>query len=204
MIAQRMALTSTSSKQEGMLSLVAGERPRGISANGGEVEILSLVGDSMDWKGSEKDIPAFPRAGVYLVTAGDKKYCISVRASEKEGLEQFVEGSEVAALGEIENKVLAFDEGAEYERYHKGQAKSVGLFLPLLLLATLVLLAEGWLGVPRFSQSGREKTTGTETMSGTSSNPKSRLWSGVNKLSSQVRNIIGKSGQDTATERRAS
>lgn len=203
MIAQRMAVAGFSSGQEGAISLVAGERPRGIRAQGGEVEILSLVGDSMDWKGKEQEIPAFPRTGVYLVTAGDKKYCISVRASDKEGLEQFVEGSEVPALGQITHKILPFDEAADFEQYHKGQARSVELFLPLLLLATLALLAEGWLGAPRLSRAGQEKIQGSETASETSGNYKGRLWSPVNRLSRQVRNIIGRSTSDTAAERRA-
>ncbi|MHC4726349.1 MAG: vWA domain-containing protein [Planctomycetota bacterium] len=204
MIAQRMAVAGSSNEQEGALSLVAGERPRGISAEGSEVEVLSLVGDSMDWKGKGQEIPTFPRIGVYLVTAGDKKYCISVRASEKEGLEQFVEGSEVPALGQIENKILPFDEKADFEQYHKRQARSVELFLPLLLLATLALLAEGWLGAPRLSQAGQEKIQGTESASETSEKSKGRLWSPVNRLSRQVRNIIGRSSHDAAADRRAS
>ncbi len=204
MIAQRMAVAGSSNEQEGALSLVAGERPRGIRARGGEVEVLSLVGDSMDWKGKEQEIPAFPRTGVYLVTAGDEKYCISVRASEKEGLEQFVEGPEVAALGHITHKILPFDEAADFEQYHKGQARSVELFLALLLLATLALLIEGWLGAPRLSQAGQEKIQSAETMSETSENYKGRLWSPINRLSRQVRNIIGRPAHDTTAERRAS
>ncbi|MHC4242825.1 MAG: vWA domain-containing protein [Planctomycetota bacterium] len=204
MIAQRMAVAGFSSGQEGAISLVAGERPRGIRAQSGEVEILSLVGDSMDWKGKEQDIPAFPRTGVYLVTADDKKYCISVRASEKEGLEQFVEGSEVPALGQITHEILPFDEAGDFEQYHKGQARSVELFLPLLLLATLALLAEGWLGAPRLSKGGQEKIQGAETTSETSEKHKGRLWSPVNRLSRHVRNVIGRSTHDMAADRRAS
>ncbi len=204
MIVQRMAVAGTSNEQEGRLSLVAGERPRGIRAQGGEVEILSLVGDSMDWKGKEQEIPAFPRTGVYLVTAGNKKYCISVRASEKEGLEQFIEGSEVPALGQITHEILPFDEAADFEQYQKGQARSVELFLPLLLLATLALLAEGWLGAPRLSRAGQEKIQSTETISEASESYVGRLWSPVNKLSRQIRNIIGRTAHDTAAERRAS
>jgi hypothetical protein len=179
---------------------VAGERPRGIRAQGGEIEILSLVGDSMDWKGKEQEIPSFPRTGVYLVTAGDKKYCISVRASDKEGLEQFVEGSEVPALGQIAHKILPFDETADFEQYHKGQARSVELFLPLLLLTTLALLAEGWLGAPRLSRAGKEKMRGAETGSEISEKYKGRLWS----LSRQVKNVIGRSSSDAVSDRRAS
>ena len=204
MIAQRMAVAGFSSGQEGAISLVAGERPRGIRAQGGEVKVLSLVGDSMDFQGKEQDVPAFPRAGVYLVTAGDKKYCISVRASDKEGLEQFVEGSEVPALGQIAHEILPFDEAADFEQYHKGQARSVELFLPLLLLATLALLAEGWLGAPRLSGAGKEKMQGAETASETSEKYKGRLWPPVNRLSRRVRNVIGRSTSDAAADRRAS
>lgn len=161
-IAQRMAVAGSSSEDERVLSLVAGERPRGIRAQGGEVEVLSLVGDSMDWKGKEKDIPAFPRAGVYLVTAGDNKYCISVRSSATEGLERFIEGSEVPAMGQIAHKILPYDESGDFEQYHKGQAKVVELYLPLLLLATLALLAEGWLGAPRLSRAGKRGTKDEE------------------------------------------
>jgi hypothetical protein len=192
-IAQRMAVAGSSSEEERAISLVAGERPRGIRAQGGEVEVLSLVGDSMDWKGKEQEIPAFPRAGVYLVTAGDKKYCISVRASEKEGLEKFVEGSEVPAMGQIAHQILPYDEAVDFEQYHKGQARSVELFLFLLLLATLALLAEGWLGAPRLSRASQEKTPEAEMVSETSESDKGRLWSPVNRL----RNIIGKSTHDT-------
>ena len=192
-IAQRMAVAGSSSEQEGAISLVAGERPRGIRAQGGEVEVLSLVGDSMDWKGKEQEIPAFPRPGVYLITAGDNKYCISVRASEKEGLEKFVEGSEVPALGQIAHQILPYDEAVDFEQYHKGQARSVELFLFLLLLATLALLAEGWLGAPRLSRAGQEKTPEAETVSETSESDKGRLWSPVSRLRHRVRDVIGKS-----------
>jgi len=197
-IAQRMAVAGSSSEEEGAISLVAGERPRGIRAQGGEVEVLSLVGDSMNWKGREQEIPAFPRAGVYLVTAGDNKYCISVRASEKEGLEKFVEGSEVPAMGQIAHQILPYDEAVDFEQYHKGQARSVELFLFLLLLATLALLAEGWLGAPRLSKAREEKTPEAETASEVSKSNKGRLWSPVSRLSHRVRNIIGKSAERRA------
>ncbi len=196
-IAQRMAVAGSSSEDERALSLVAGERPRGIRAQGGEVEVLSLVGDSMDWKGKEQEMPAFPRAGVYLVTAGDKKYCISVRASEKEGLEKFIEGSEVPAMGQITHQILPYDEAVDFEQYHKGQARSVELFLFFLLLATQALLAAGWLGAPRLSRASQEKTPEAETVTETFESDKGRLWSPVNRLSRQLRNIIGKSTHDT-------
>ena len=230
-MAQRMAVGGASSEEQQALSLVAGERPRGIRAEGGEagsagleqtglrqVEILSLVGDPMDWKGTEQEIPAFPRAGVYLARAGNSKYCVSVRASEKEGLEKFVEGSEVPAMGRIAHKILPYDEGEDFEQYHKGQAKAIGLYLLLLLLATLALLTEGWLRSHKPSRAGgaglghargstelaevlrragqstaEERISEAETVSGAP----------VNRLSRYVRNIIGKSTTDKATSWRA-
>ncbi|MFQ6034221.1 MAG: BatA domain-containing protein [Sedimentisphaerales bacterium] len=149
-MAQRMAVSRSSSREESAFggSLVAGERPRDIGAQSSEVEILSLVGDPMDFKGKESEIPAFPLAGVYSVKADGGKYCISVRASEKEGLEEFVEGSQVPAMGQIAHKILPYDEEESFEQYHTGQARAMELYLSLLLLATLVLLAEGWLGTP--------------------------------------------------------
>jgi hypothetical protein len=192
-IAQRMAVAGSSSEGGRTLSLVAGERPRGIRTQDGEVEVLSLIGDSIDWKGKEQEIPAFPRTGVYLVTAGDNKYCISVRASEKEGLEKYIEGSEVPALGQIAHQILPYDEAVDFEQYHKGQARSVELFLFLLLLATLALLAEGWLGAPRLSRASQEKIPEAETVSEISESNKGRLWSPVSRLRHRVRDVIGKS-----------
>ncbi len=148
MMAQRMAVSGGSSQEEQALSLVAGDSPRGIKAQGGQVEILSLVGDPIDWKGKEQEIPAFPKAGVYLIKTANNKYCVSVRASEKEGLDEFVEGSEVPAMSRIVHKILPYDEVEDFEQYHKGQARAIELYLLLLLLVTLALLAEGWLGVP--------------------------------------------------------
>ncbi len=192
-IAQRMAVAGSSSEGGRTLSLVAGERPRGIRTQDGEVEVLSLIGDSIDWKGKGQEIPAFPRTGVYLVTAGDNKYCISVRASEKEGLEKYIEGSEVPAMGQIAHKILPYDEAVDFEQYHKGQARSVELFLFLLLLATLALLAEGWLGAPRLSRASQEKIPEAETVSEISESNKGRLWSPVSRLRHRVRDVIGKS-----------
>jgi hypothetical protein len=77
-----------------------------------------------------------------------------VRASEKEGLEKFVEGSEVPAMGQIAHKILPYDEAEDFEQQHKGQARAIELYLFGLLLATLALLAEGWLGSHKPSRAG--------------------------------------------------
>ncbi len=194
---QRMAVGGGSSEEQRTLSLVAGERPRGIIAEGSEVEILSLVGDPMDWKGNGQEIPAFPRAGVYLVRKDDDKYCISIRASEKEGLKKFVGGSQVPIIGQIAHKILPYDEAEDFGQHHKSQARAIESYLFLLLLATLALLAEGWLGSHKPSQAGR--STAEERISEAETVPVAP----VNRLGRKVMSIIGKSPAGKMTGWRA-
>jgi hypothetical protein len=98
-------------------------------------------------------MPAFSKSGVYLVKSGDKEYCVSVRSSDKEGLTQFIAGSQVPALERITHEIVDYDPTEGFEKYHHGQSRTYNMFLPLLLLATLALLVEGWLANPRRAKS---------------------------------------------------
>jgi hypothetical protein len=144
-MAQRMAVAGGSGNGSQIVSLVAGERPQAWPAEG-ETELLSLSGDALEWKGPAAEMPAFPRTGVYLATTGKEKYCISVRASPKEGESRFVEGSQVPLLAAAAHTVVPFAADADYTQYHAGQARAVELYIPTLLLLTLVVLFEGLLG----------------------------------------------------------
>jgi len=156
-MAQSIAVGGTSFEEDSMLSLVAGERPKGIDTGGQQVEVLSLIGDAIDWKGQANEMPAFSKSGVYLVKSGDKEYCVSVRSSEKEGLEQFLKGSQVPALEKITHRIVNYNPDEELQKYHSGQSRTFELFLPLILLATFALLVEGWLANP--VRAMREETT---------------------------------------------
>ncbi|MBN2314968.1 MAG: BatA and WFA domain-containing protein [Sedimentisphaerales bacterium] len=147
-MAQNMATDGESFEQEAMLNLVAGEPLKGIEAAGRQVEVLPLVGEPIEWEGRAGELPVFTKPGVYQVNVGDKEYCISVRSSEKEGLTQFVEGSQIPVLEKITHTVVDYSPADELEKYHYGHSRTFELFLPLLLLATLALLAEGWLANP--------------------------------------------------------
>ncbi len=133
--------------------LVAGERPPVLPADG-EVELLSLSGDALEWKGRPTELPAFPRTGVYLATMGDRKSCLAVRASPREGEWQFVEGTSVPILGPVAHTIVPFDAQADYSKYHVGQARVTELYVPLLVLATLALLIEGLLSAARVRSRG--------------------------------------------------
>jgi hypothetical protein len=147
-IAQSMAIGGESFEQEAMLSLVAGEPPKGIDAGEQPLEVLSFVGDPVDWEGQVGDMPVFTKPGVYQIKASNREYCISVRSSDKEGLTQFVEGSQIPALEKITHTVVDYDPTDELEKYHYGHSRTFELFLPLVILATIALLAEGWLANP--------------------------------------------------------
>jgi len=147
--------TAYDASTNGVLPLVAGERPQGLPADG-ETELVSLSGDALEWKGRPTELPPFPRSGVYLVTAGDRKCCLAVRASPQEGEYRFVEGSHVPVLGLVPHTVVPFDTNANYAQYHTGQARVTELYIPLLLLATLAVLGEGLLGASRV----RSRSTG--------------------------------------------
>jgi hypothetical protein len=229
---QRMAVAGSSEEQRA-LSLVAGEYPHGIGATESfervaepdqsersarrdasqPVEILSLVGDSIDWKGAAHEIPLFAKAGVYLLKANDSTYCVSVRASAKEGLQEFVESSHVPIMGRATHNVSSYSETQDYGHYHAGQTRTVDLYVFLLLLATLALLAEGWLGSYRPVQAtqavGQEESPArskTQPVGRFGSrcllNPS--LWSiPVRALGRSFKSAIGKSARYASAARRA-
>jgi hypothetical protein len=152
-MAQTIAVEGTSLEQDSMVSLVAGETPERINTGAQQAEFFSLTGNAIEWKGPANEMPAFSKSGVYLVKSGDKEYCVSVRSSDKEGLTQFVAGSQVPALDRITHEIVDYDPAEGFEKYHHGQNRTFNLFLPLLLLATLALLVEGWLANPRRARS---------------------------------------------------
>ena len=152
-MAQTIAIEGTSFEQDSMVSLVAGQTPERINTGVQQAEFFSLTRNAIEWKGPANEMPAFSKPGVYLVKSGDKEYCVSVRSSDKEGLMQFVAGSQVPALDGITHEIVDYDPAEGFEKYHHGQSRTFNLFLPLILLATLALLAEGWLANPRRARS---------------------------------------------------
>ena len=160
-MAQSIAVEGTSLEEDSMLSLVAGKSPKGINTGGQQVEVTSLVGDETDFKGQAIDMPVFSKSGVYLVKAGDEEFCVSVRSSPKEGLTQFLKGSQVPAMEKITHSIVDYNPAGDLQKYHAGQSRTFEMFLPFVLLATLSLLAEGWLANPIRAMA--EKTTRSES-----------------------------------------
>jgi hypothetical protein len=160
-MAQSIAVEGTALEEDAMISLVAGESPKGINSGGQQVEVTSLTGDETDLKGQAIDMPVFSKSGVYLVKAGNEEFCVSVRSSPKEGLTQFLKDSKVPAMEKITHSIVDYNPADDLQKYHAGQSRTFELFLPFIILTTLALLAEGWLANP--IRARVEKTTRSES-----------------------------------------
>jgi len=159
-MAQSIATEGTWLEQDSMISLIAGQQPEGINVGGQQADVVSLAGEAIEWKGPASEMPAFSKPGVYLAKSGDKEYCVSVRSSDKEGLTQFVTGPQIGGLNRVAHEIVEYNPSAGFAKYHAGQSRTFNMFLPLVLLATLALLVEGWLANPK--KAGAEKSAQVE------------------------------------------
>lgn len=146
---QPIALGAFSSLAMRNMSIVAGSAPRSLPGDeDDEVQIITLVGDPVDWSGPRDQAPVLVREGAYLVRAGERQMCLSVVPSETAGNHAFIAGSEVAAMGGISHTIRDLSDGSdlrdEIERFIAGME----LYVPLLLLAIAALMAEGLIGSP--------------------------------------------------------
>ncbi len=121
--------------------LAAGERVPG--TNGGNIEIRTVAGAVIEWKGEFNLRPAFPRSGIYAVQSGKQTSRVAVRASDLEAGRKFVTGGSVPALAAVPHTVRVFVDQASLASEAKKMQTSLDLFLPLLLLAFACLAAEG-------------------------------------------------------------
>ncbi len=153
-MAQSIAVAGASLEQDGVISLAAGQQAQGIAAGAQQLDIVPLAGDAAEWKQQGGDSLVFSKPGVYLVKGGEKEYRVCVRSSEKEGLTQFLGGTQVPTLEHVTHSVVDYDPTEDFAKYHYGQVRTFELFLPLVLLATLAMLAEGWLANPIRAKSG--------------------------------------------------
>jgi hypothetical protein len=158
-MAQSIAVEGTAVEEDAMLSLVAGESLKGINAGGQQVEVTSLIGDEADFSGQANEIPVFSKSGVYLVKAGSEEFCVSVRSSPKEGLVQFLEGTQIPSMTKIKHSIVGYNPADDLQEYHTGLSRTFELFLPLVVLATLALLIEGWLANPVRAKAEKTKRT---------------------------------------------
>ena len=145
-LAQGLVL-NRSGPSANITSLVAGDPLTGLPGGAATLEVQSLGGSPLDWKGAAGQFSTFPRVGVYALRAGQETRWVAVRSSEKEGRRKFISGDTVAALGNLPYAVGGFPPGNTPSDFRR-EERSLDLSLPLLLLAFACLALEGWLANP--------------------------------------------------------
>jgi hypothetical protein len=146
-MAQNLVLTQTGAEIN-IVPLIAGEPLRLALPADTAVQVQSLGGSPLDWKGKLSQLATLPRSGVYAVRSENETSYVAVRSSEKEGRQQFISGDSLPALGKLAYSVKNFGGGDALVSEFKRLEKSLDLSPLLLLLALLVLAAEGWLANP--------------------------------------------------------
>jgi len=147
-VAQRMALARTGRADEDASSLAAGDRLPAPASNAEATRVHALAGSPLDWTGPAHALPAFPRAGVYAMQAGERTRYVGVHSAPDEGAASYVSGTEAPALGGWPHEVERVDDARALARRVAGARRGTDLFVPLLLAALAVLAAEGFLVNP--------------------------------------------------------
>jgi len=146
-MAQNLVLAQTGAETN-LIALTAGEPLRIPLPADTAVQVQSLGGSPLDWKGKLSQLATLPRSGVYAVRSDKDTSYVAVRSSDKEGRQQFVANGALPALGKLAYTVKDFSGGDALVSEFKRLEKSLDLSPWLLLLALLALAAEGWLANP--------------------------------------------------------
>ena len=160
-LAQSMALASGEGTTT-VLNVTAGEKPLSLIHGSEPIQIQTVAGSPLDWKGEPASLPVFPRAGVYQVRTGTNITIVAVRSSDKEGQRAFITSDRIPGLGALNATVKEFSDVETVAAQARKTQVAMELFLPLLLLAMLCLAVEGWLAnpPPRKPQGQPGKETG--------------------------------------------
>ncbi len=146
-LAQNLAFVQTGAETN-IVSLVAGEPLRLRLPAKDPLQVQSLGGSPLDWKGTPAQFATLPRSGVYAARGEKETIYVAVRASEKEGRQTFIAGDALPALGSLAYSVKDFSGGESLVSEFRRLEKSFDLSPLLLLLALAALAAEGWLANP--------------------------------------------------------
>jgi hypothetical protein len=146
-LAQGMVLADSGASAKS-IALVAGEPLHLASTNADALQVQSLCGSALDWKGKPAQFLTFPRAGVYAMRIGPRTTYAAVSSSEKEGRQKFITSDDLPALGALSYTVKDLPDGQSLLPELRKQERSLDLSLPLILLAFACLGLEGWLANP--------------------------------------------------------
>lgn len=134
---------------------VAGERLA--LRQGAEYVIRSVTGGPFEWHGTGSKAPILARAGIYSLETGGATAYLAVRSAVDEGRSRFIESGPIPALAGMAVAVDVYRDGESLVERVKRVRSGIDLFLPLLLLALIAAVAEGWLVNPALPKPGKEQ-----------------------------------------------
>ncbi len=162
-LAQRMALSSLARTELAprVYAMAAGSTAA-TAEMAGEGQVVSLAGDSLEWHGPLDGLAGIARSGVYLVAAGDEKYCLAVQADSQEGVDNYydVTGGNELKVDHTYCLVRPYSIEALGRPDLLAQIGAVDLFVPMLILAALALIGEGLLANPRIRRQSETAPAG--------------------------------------------
>lgn len=122
------------------LPLPAADRP---------VQIRSLAGSPLEWRGPGDEMPVIPRSGVLSLESGATRASLAVSACSREAIFRFLSDAPVPALGALQHRVEPFTGIPALTGRLRARRTGADLFVPLVMAALLALLTEGWIVNPR-------------------------------------------------------
>ncbi|MCX7591820.1 MAG: hypothetical protein N2255_09355, partial [Kiritimatiellae bacterium] len=128
-----------------ILDLVAGER---IVLPAGLVQLSTIAGSSLEWRGKHSDLFTLPRSGIYRAAVGTNITHIVVRFSPAESDPRYIENAPVPVLDGLSHRIVAHDGVEDLAKTIRRQRAGLHFFAPLLALAILVTILEGLVANP--------------------------------------------------------
>jgi hypothetical protein len=122
---------------------------------GEQASIKSLAGSALQWQGSARDFPGFPRTGVYEIKQQDRANWVATAGNADEADPDFLPLGPVPLLHDLPHDTLPLTHENDLAETEIAQNTGLPLYRWLLLVALTVTLAETWLANERSSDLGK-------------------------------------------------
>ena len=122
---------------------------------GEQATIKSLAGSALQWQGSARDFPGFPRVGVYEIKQQDHINWVATSGNPDEADPDFFPLGPLPLLHDLPHEIFPLVHVDDLAETEIAQNSGLPLYRWLLLGALLVLLTETWLANERSSDLGK-------------------------------------------------
>jgi len=123
---------------------------------GEQASIKSLAGSALQWQGSARDFPGFPRTGIYEIKQQNHDNWVATSGNPDEADPDFFPLGPVPLLHDLPHDILPLTHVNDLAETELAQNSGLPLYRWLLLVALAVILAETWLANERSSDLGKQ------------------------------------------------